>query len=56
MIIKTYVVWYWDSKERKYRFGKTFKNKDQAEKFADNLKHWEYIGITYSYQIIEDAA
>ena len=55
MITRTYVVWYWDSKDRRYRIGRTFKNKVSAEKFADNLRHWEYIGITYSVKILDDA-
>ena len=48
IVKKTYIVWYWDSIDRNYRIGKTFTDKKQAEDFADSLKHWEYIGITYS--------
>ena len=47
-IFRTWVVWHWDSICMNYRVGKVFKNKFEAEKFADSLKHWEYIGITYS--------
>ena len=52
IVKKTFTVWYWDSKDQNYRVGKTFKCGKQAEKFADSLKHWEYICIVYSVQII----
>jgi len=58
-IVKTsYIVWYWDSIDMRYRIGKPFTDKVQAEKFADSLKHWEYIGITYSVKIykLDDVA
>ena len=49
--IRTWVVWYWSDRGFGYRVGKAFKNKLAAEQFADSLKHWEYIGITYSTKI-----
>jgi len=51
VIIRTWVVWYWSDRVLGYRVGKVFKNKFAAEQFADSLKHWEYIGITYSTKI-----
>ena len=51
-IEKSYIVWYWSCREQKYRIGETFKDKGKAEKFADDLKHWQYIGIVASYKII----
>ena len=50
-IFKSYVVWYWDSICMNFRVGKVFKCKEAAEAFADSLKHWQYIGITYSAKI-----
>jgi len=50
IVEKTYVVWYWNGKDKRYRIGKVFKDKDEAYKFADTLRHWEYIGIVYSYK------
>lgn len=50
-IIKTYVVWYWDSIDMRFRIGKPFRSKQAAEDFANSLKNWEYIGITYSTKI-----
>ena len=50
-IFRTFVVWYWDSICMNYRVGKVFKCGAAAEQFANSLKHWEYIGITYSVKI-----
>ena len=51
IVIRTWVVWYWSDRGLGYRVGKVFKCKAAAEAFADSLKHWEYIGITYSTKI-----
>ena len=51
VIVRTWVVWYWNDRDLGYRVGKVFKNKLAAEQFADSLKHWEFIGITYSTKI-----
>lgn len=52
VIKKCYIVWYWDSKDKKYRIGQTFKTQKEAEKFADILPHWKYISQTFSVEII----
>ena len=50
LIEKTYVVWFWNGKERSHKIGKPFVCKQEAEDFADSLRHWEYITIVYSYK------
>jgi len=56
VVEKSYIIWFWDSFERNFRLGKIFKDKVQAEKFANQLPHWQYISTTFSYKTFNFAA